>query len=86
LLAIHGIRGYDEAPYDSERAIRVAESFAQYQHRVEQFFTETITLFLSSGERVLVVTHKYVVELMFRLIQDLPLQGATTCGCQHPKF
>ncbi|MFT5470034.1 MAG: broad specificity phosphatase PhoE [Verrucomicrobiales bacterium] len=76
LQATHGIRGYDEALYDPDGAIRGAESFAEFQHRVEQFLTETITPLLRSGERVLVVAHKYVVELMVRLVLDLPLQGA----------
>lgn len=75
LQAIYGIRGYDEALYDSDSAIRGAESFAEFHQRVEQFLSETVTPLLTSGKRVLVVAHKYVVELMVRLILDLPLQG-----------
>lgn len=74
LQATHGIRGYDEALYDPDGAIRGAESFTEFQHRVEQFLEE-ITTSLRSGDRVLVVAHKYVVELMVRLILNLPLQG-----------
>ncbi|MEM7011676.1 MAG: histidine phosphatase family protein [Verrucomicrobiota bacterium] len=74
LQATHGIRGYEEALYDPEGVIRGAESFAEFQHRVEQVLYE-ITPLLKSGETVLVVAHKYVVELMVRLILDLPLQS-----------
>ena len=75
LQAIHGIRGYDEALYDPDGAIRGAESIAEFQHRVEQFLAETVMPLLRSSERVLVVAHKYVIELMVRLIFDLPLKG-----------
>jgi len=75
LQAIHGIRGYDEAFYDPDGAIRGAESFAEFQSRVEQFLRETVMPLLRSGEKVLVVAHKYVVELMVHLVLDLPRQG-----------
>ena len=74
LQAIHGIRGYDEALYDPDGAIRGAESSAEFQHRVEQFLEEITTL-LESGEKVMVVAHKYVVELMIRLLLKMPRQG-----------
>ncbi len=74
LQAIHGIRDYDEALYDLNGTIEGAESFANFQHRVEQFLTETVTPLLMSGEKVIVVSHKYVIELMVRLILNLPRQ------------
>ena len=75
LQEIHGIRGYDEALYDPNGTIDGAESLADFQNRVLQFLTETIVPLLEAGDRVLVVAHKYVVELMVRLILNLPQQG-----------
>ena len=75
LQATHGIRGYDEALYDPDGEIPGAESVADFQQRLEEFLAETVMPLLRSGKRVLVVAHKYVVELMVRRILELPLQG-----------
>lgn len=75
LQATHGIRGYDEALYDPDGEIPGAESFADFRQRVEEFLDETVMPLLKSGQRVLVVAHKYVVELMVRRILDLPSRG-----------
>lgn len=75
LQSTHGIRGYDEALYEPDGVIQGAESFDDFQHRVQEFLVETVVPLLKSGERVIVVAHKYVVELMVRIILDLPHQG-----------
>lgn len=70
-----GIRGYDEALYDSTNTIENAEPFEQFESRVSDFLENTVLPELKTGQRVLVVAHKYVVELMVRLILELPLEN-----------
>lgn len=72
LQRVHGIRGFDEALYDVSETMAAAESFAAFHDRVADFLFRTVVPQLQSGERVVVVAHKYVVELMARLILELP--------------
>ena len=72
LQRVHGIRGFDEALYDASKTMAGAESLEAFHDRVADFLFRTVVPRLQSGERVLVVAHKYVVELMARMILKLP--------------
>ena len=69
-----GIRDYDEALYGSGVPIDEAESFEQFYTRVSGFLRDTLIPMLKAGRRVMVVAHKYVIELLARLILDVPLK------------
>lgn len=69
-----GIRGYDEALYGPNPAIDGAESFVEFHARVADFLHQTVKPLLESGKRVLVVSHKYVIELIARILLDRPTQ------------
>ncbi len=71
-----GIRGFDAALYGRRAIGGSAESFDVFRARVASFLNDTLVPQLAQGRRVLVVAHKYVIELLARLILDLPAQDA----------
>lgn len=69
-----GLLGYEAALYDEleDSPLEQGESFVAFKSRVLSFLKEELHPRLSAGQRVLVVAHKYVIELLARLILRLP--------------
>ncbi|MEN8132548.1 MAG: histidine phosphatase family protein, partial [Pseudomonadota bacterium] len=67
-----GLRSYEAALYGNHSALSDGESFHTFHDRVLDFLKNELHPLLISGKRVLVVAHKYVIELLSRLILRLP--------------
>jgi len=67
-----GLRNYEASLYRGDAALHGGESFEEFRDRVLEFLKTEVYPAISSGKRVLVVAHKYVIELMSRLILRLP--------------
>lgn len=67
-----GLRRYEAALYGDGVAPPNAEPFRRFHGRVLEFLREVLHPLLLAGKRVLVVAHKYVIELLCRMILRLP--------------
>jgi broad specificity phosphatase PhoE/predicted permease len=67
-----GLRTYEEALYGNHSSLSEGENFQTFYDRVLDFLKNELHPLLISGKRVLVVAHKYVIELLSRLILRLP--------------
>jgi broad specificity phosphatase PhoE len=67
-----GLRDYEASLYRSDDALHGGESFEHFRERILTFLKMELYPHLLAGRRVLVVAHKYVIELMSRLILRLP--------------
>lgn len=69
-----GLRGYEAALYGEldHCILNQGESFKHFRARVLEFLRDELHPLLLKGQRVLVVAHKYVIELLARLILRLP--------------
>jgi|GEM_PF-336932 len=67
-----GLRNYEASLYQSDASLHGGESFEQFRQRVLDFLKHEIYPALQAGRRILVVAHKYVIELLSRLILRLP--------------
>ena len=67
-----GLRNFEAALYREECALHGGETLADFRRRVLSFLRDEIYPLLRSGERLLIVAHKYVIELLTRLILRLP--------------
>lgn len=67
-----GLRSYEAALYREASALHGGEEFSAFRQRVLSFLKNEIYPQLRDGKRVLVVAHKYVIELLTRLILRLP--------------
>ncbi len=67
-----GLRNYEASLYQSDASLHGGESFDQFRQRVLDFLKHELYPALQAGRRVLVVAHKYVIELLSRLILRLP--------------
>jgi ribonuclease H / adenosylcobalamin/alpha-ribazole phosphatase len=70
-----GLKGYEAALYCDGAANRNEESFSRFYARTLSFLKEVLHPLLLAGKRVLVVAHKYVIELLCRLILRLPCKN-----------
>lgn len=68
-----GLARYEEALYGDCMAMACGESFSQFQERVLNFLRDELHPLLVAGKRIVVVAHKYVIELLSRLILRLPV-------------
>jgi len=84
-----GLRSYEAALYGHHASMSDGEDFQLFHDRVLDFLKNELHPLLVSGKRVLVVAHKYVIELLSRLIlrlnpdsgYDIRLPNATIlCG------
>ena len=66
-----GIRGFDEALYGDCPSMVEGEKFSDFYQRVLEFLAKELHPLLMKGKRVFVVAHKYVIELLVRLILRL---------------
>lgn len=67
-----GLRSYEAALYGNHAFMSDGEEFRSFHDRVLDFLKNELHPLLVSGKRVLVVAHKYVIELLSRLILRLP--------------
>lgn len=67
-----GLRNYETALYNQDASLHGGETFEDFRHRVLNFLKDELYPALCAGEKVLVVAHKYVIELLSRLILRLP--------------
>lgn len=67
-----GLRNYEAALYRDQCALHGGESFDRFRQRILDFLKGEIYPLLQRGERLLIVAHKYVIELLTRLILRLP--------------
>ncbi|WP_081999806.1 histidine phosphatase family protein [endosymbiont of unidentified scaly snail isolate Monju] len=67
-----GIHRYEAPLYRPDDEIHGGETFADFRERVLDFLKNTLYPALCEGKRVLVVAHKYVIELLARLVLRLP--------------
>ncbi|MEO1223541.1 MAG: histidine phosphatase family protein [Pseudomonadota bacterium] len=72
----HGVAEYERAMNADSPTMRDSEPIERFRQRIVAFYEETLLPAVASGKRVLVVSHKYVVEFLGRLILGLPLEGA----------
>lgn len=72
LQRYHGLRSYEAALYRAASDLHGGESFIQFNQRVLSFLRDEIYPLLREGKRLLIVAHKYVIELLARLILRLP--------------
>lgn len=80
-----GLRSYEAALYGNHASLSDGEDFEAFYARVLDFLKNELHPLLIKGKRVLVVAHKYVIELLSRLIlrlspdsgYDLRLPNAT---------
>jgi broad specificity phosphatase PhoE len=68
----HGVVEYERAMNADSETMRDGETFGQFQARVQEFFDQELVPWLREGKTVLVVSHKYVIEYICRLILDGP--------------
>jgi broad specificity phosphatase PhoE len=66
-----GIRGFDEALYGDCHIMVEGEKFSDFYQRVLDFLAKELHPLLMKGKRVFVIAHKYVIELLARLILRL---------------
>ncbi len=67
-----GLREYEASLYRSDAELHGGESFESFRQRVLEFLKNEVYPALQAGRRILVVAHKYVIELLSRLILRLP--------------
>jgi len=67
-----GLRNYEASLYQSDASLHGGESFDNFRERILDFLKHELYPALEAGRKVLVVAHKYVIELISRLILRLP--------------
>lgn len=70
-----GLVSYEAALYGDSMSLGHGESFQVFHDRVLAFLRDELHPLLIAGRRVLVVAHKYVIELLSRLILRLPVES-----------
>ncbi len=68
-----GLRHYEDALYSDSPAMEDGESYEAFYERIRSFFVEKLEPYLLTGKKVLVVAHKYVIELLSRMILGLAI-------------
>ena len=67
-----GLNNYEASLYQSDASLHGGEDFEGFRRRVLDFLRSELYPALASGQKVLVVAHKYVIELLSLLILRLP--------------
>jgi broad specificity phosphatase PhoE len=70
-----GLREYEASLYSSTAELHGGETFEDFRQRVLEFLKTELYPALRTGRRILIVAHKYVIELLSRLILRLPDAG-----------
>ncbi len=68
-----GLRAYEAALYGNCPVMHGAENFDKFYDRILDFLRDELHPKLVKGKKVLVVAHKYVIELLARLILRVPV-------------
>lgn len=70
----HGIKEYEKAVNLDSHTMKEGETYAEFSGRVIDFFYDEIVPSLEEGKKVVVVSHKYVIELFCNLILEKPIE------------
>lgn len=70
-----GLANYETALYGDNKQNQDGESFSALYRRVLSFLRDELHPLLVRGMRIVVVAHKYVIELLARLILRMPEHG-----------
>lgn len=70
-----GLASYETALYGDNKQNQDGESFTALHNRVLSFLRDELHPLLMRGKRIVVVAHKYVIELLARLILRMPEHG-----------
>ncbi len=81
-----GVPEYERAMNSDSATMEAGEEIALFRRRIEDFYYNTLLPELRQGRRVLVVSHKYVIEFLARLILGLPLTGAYDLRLPNSQF
>ncbi len=81
-----GVPEYEKAMNSDSATMENGEGITLFRRRVEDFYYNTLLPELRQGRRVLVVSHKYVIEFLARLILGLPLTGAYDLRLPNSQF
>lgn len=82
----HGIAEYERAMNADSETMVEGESSSRFKGRVIAFFRDELVPALESGETVLVVSHKYVVELICSMILQRPVDEAYDLRLPNSEF
>lgn len=69
----HGIKEYEKAVNLDSHTMKEGENYSEFSGRVLEFFYEELIPSLEEGKKVIVVSHKYVIELFCNLILEKPI-------------
>ena len=67
----YSITEYEKAVNLDSKTMQKSETFLDFSSRVEEFFISELIPILQEGKKVLVVAHKYVIELFFNFLADV---------------
>lgn len=73
LQKTHGIKEYEKAVNLDSETMQQGESYEDFSNRVLEVFYNKILPSLEAGEKVIVISHKYVIELFCNLILEKPI-------------
>ncbi|MDJ0862192.1 MAG: phosphoglycerate mutase family protein [Gammaproteobacteria bacterium] len=73
-----GLRSYEQVLYGNSESLPDGESFGNFYGRILSFLRDEIHPLLLQGKGVLVVSHKYVIELLSRLVLRMKAEAAMT--------
>ncbi|WP_174247252.1 histidine phosphatase family protein [Arcobacter sp. LA11] len=74
LQKIHGIKEYEKAVNLDSQKMKRGETYQEFSGRVIDFFYKEIVPALEAGDKVIVISHKYVIELFCNLILEKPIE------------
>lgn len=81
-----GVPEYEKAMNSDSDTMEDGESFVDFRRRVEDFYEDTLIPAIQSGQRVLVISHKYVIEFIARMVLGLPLSKAHDLRLPNSQF
>ena len=74
LQKTHGIKEYEKALNLDSKMMKKGETYQEFSGRVIDFFYKEIVPSLEAGDKVIVISHKYVIELFCNLILEKPIE------------
>ena len=69
----YGITEYEKAVNRDSEKMQEGESYLEFSNRVLAFFYDLIVPLLNKNKKVIIVAHKYVIELLCNLVLNKPI-------------
>ncbi len=69
-----GYHNYEEILHSPHQCPLTAESFQELYNRVEDYYYRVLLPRADSGKRILVVSHKYVIEMLAMILNKTPIE------------